>query len=138
MQPGNREQSPLESVGIYQLARVPTNTCGIGETTRPGERRLRQPDDFFLDGLLHQLRLVVDVQLAHQVELARLDRLHAQDKRRGDLLHQPSLRRIVRISCSRFVKPPNARSPRPLIRKHQPAQPARAEKCAAASHFPGS
>jgi len=37
----------------------------------------RNLDDLLLDGVGHQLRLVVDVELAHQVELVRLDRLHA-------------------------------------------------------------
>src|SRR5512135_2248549 len=32
----------------------------------------RNLDDFLLDGVGHQLRLVVDVELAHQVEFVRL------------------------------------------------------------------
>ena len=45
-------------------------------------------DDLLLDGVLHELRLVVDVELAHQVELVRLDRLHAQIQVLRDLLHR--------------------------------------------------
>src|SRR3954468_4594538 len=35
-------------------------------------------DDLFLDGVGHELRLVMDIQLAHQVELMCLDGLHAE------------------------------------------------------------
>jgi len=40
---------------------------------------------FFLDGVLHQLGLVVNIQLAHQVELVGLDGLDAELEGGGDL-----------------------------------------------------
>src|ERR1017187_7341417 len=48
--------------------------------------RLHQPDDFLLDGILHKLRFVVNIQFAHQVELVRLHGLDAEIESRGDLL----------------------------------------------------
>ena len=39
-------------------------------------RRIRDLDDLLLEGVLDQLRLVVNVELAHQVELMCLDGLH--------------------------------------------------------------
>ena len=53
---------------------------------RPGgTQRLPKPlgtnrdlDDLLLDRVLHQLRLVVNIQLAHQIELVCFDCLHAQ------------------------------------------------------------
>jgi len=44
-------------------------------------------DDLFLDGVLHQLRLIVNVELTHQIELVRFDRLHAQIQIAGDFFH---------------------------------------------------
>ena len=37
----------------------------------------RNLNDLFLDRVGHQLRFVVDIELAHQVELVRFHRLHA-------------------------------------------------------------
>jgi hypothetical protein len=34
-------------------------------------------DDLLLDGISDKLRLVVDIEFAHQVKFVRLDRLHA-------------------------------------------------------------
>jgi len=34
--------------------------------------RRGQPDDFFLDGILHQLRLIVNIEFPHQVEFVSL------------------------------------------------------------------
>jgi len=40
-----------------------------------------QADDFFLDGILHQLRLIVNVELAHQVEFVRFNGLDTEIQR---------------------------------------------------------
>src|SRR5258708_7670482 len=45
-------------------------------------------DNLFLNRVLHELCFVVDIQLAHEVELMRLHRLHAQLETAGDLLHR--------------------------------------------------
>src|SRR6266571_7344379 len=44
-------------------------------------------DDFFLYGVSHQLRFVVNIELAHQIELMRLDGLDTQAQQNGDFLH---------------------------------------------------
>src|ERR1017187_2315694 len=54
--------------------------------------RLHEPDDFLLDGILHKLRFVVNVQFAHQVELVRLHGLDAEIESRGDLLDGSAFR----------------------------------------------
>src|SRR5689334_7098408 len=46
--------------------------------------QIRDLDDLLLNRVLHQLRLVVDVQLAHQVELMRFHGLDAQVQVTGD------------------------------------------------------
>ena len=48
-------------------------------------------DDLFLDGVLHELGLVVDIELAHQVELVGFDGLDAQVEVGGDFLDGPAL-----------------------------------------------
>src|SRR5260370_5021353 len=45
----------------------------------------RHLHNFFLDGVGHKLCLIVDVQLAHQVELVRFNRLNAQSQNGGNL-----------------------------------------------------
>jgi hypothetical protein len=45
----------------------------IGVYPRPALRHIGDLDDLLLDGVLHQLCLVVNVELAHQVELMGLD-----------------------------------------------------------------
>src|ERR1700739_3313554 len=52
----------------------------------------RNLDDLLLDGVGAQLRLVVDIELAHQVEFVRLHRLHAQAEGDSDLLDGIALR----------------------------------------------
>lgn len=47
----------------------------------------RNLDDLLLDSVGNQLRLVVDVELAHQVELVCLDGLHTQAQSHGDLFY---------------------------------------------------
>src|SRR5215472_278016 len=47
----------------------------------------RNLDDLFLNRVRHQLGLVVDVELAHQVELVRFHRLDAETQNDRDLLH---------------------------------------------------
>ena len=46
----------------------------------------RKLNDFLLDGVLNELGLVVDVELAHEIELVRLNSLDAEVKVAGDLL----------------------------------------------------
>ncbi len=41
--------------------------------------------NFFLDSIGYELRLIVDVQLAHQVELVRFNRLDAETQDTGYL-----------------------------------------------------
>jgi len=53
--------------------KVQAGACTIGSV----QQGLGQANDFFLDGVLHQLGLVVNIQLAHQVELVGLDGLDA-------------------------------------------------------------
>ena len=48
-------------------------------------------DDLLLDCVLHELCFVVDVQLAHQVELVRFYRLDAQIEVAGDFLYALAL-----------------------------------------------
>ena len=48
------------------------------------------PDDLAANGVLDQLHGVVDVELAHQVPLVRLDGLDAQVQVRRDLLNRLS------------------------------------------------
>ena len=49
--------------------------CEVVEGIIPALHHIRDLDDLLLDGVLHQLRLVMNVELAHQVELMRLDGL---------------------------------------------------------------
>lgn len=57
---------PLGSVTIQGPQRAQASRCH------------RDSDDFFLNRVLHQLSLVVDIEFSHQVELVRLDSLDAQ------------------------------------------------------------
>ena len=48
--------------------------------------------DLLLDGVRHELRFVMDVQLAHEVEFVRLDCLDTEPQNRRDLPHRISFR----------------------------------------------
>ena len=48
------------------------------DLARARSRQVRNLDDFLLDGVLNQLRFVVNIELAHEVELVCLNRFHAQ------------------------------------------------------------
>src|SRR5271170_143797 len=53
--------------------------CGLGQSgLSPFSDQIRDLDDLFLNRVLDQLRFVVDVELAHQVELVGFDGLYAQ------------------------------------------------------------
>src|SRR5580704_10016946 len=80
--------------GSYQSCRGTREESAAGHAlhdqilhhARPSLYRDSDLDDLLLDGVLHQLRLVVDVQFAHQVELMGLYRLDAEVQVVGDLL----------------------------------------------------
>src|SRR5260370_30709083 len=63
-------------------------------------------DDLLLNGVLNQLRLIVDIQFAHQIKFVRLHGLDAQVQAAGDLFDgvafarylQPLL--LARTQCS--------------------------------------
>ena len=50
--------------------------------------QIRNLDDLLLNGVLNQLRFVVNVELAHQVELVRFNGLHTQIEIAGDFFHR--------------------------------------------------
>ena len=54
---------------------------------RAGLRQIRDLDDLFLNGVLHELGFVVDVQFAHQIELVSFHRFYTQVEVAGDLFH---------------------------------------------------
>ena len=86
---GGRVVSLLE--GGYNLEGLASAAAAhVGALSRrfelPSRYQFGQADDLLLDRVLHQLRLVVDVQLAHKIELVRFHRLHAQIETAGDLL----------------------------------------------------
>src|ERR1022692_530552 len=64
--------------------RVNLDTCAW-EDTKLSENRLLQANDLFLNGVLHELRLIVDIELAHQIEFVGLDGLYAEFEGAGDL-----------------------------------------------------
>ena len=47
---------------------------------------VRNSDDFLLNRVLDQLRFVVNVEFAHEVELVRFHRFHAEVEVAGDFL----------------------------------------------------
>jgi hypothetical protein len=63
------------------------------------ERGFGQTDNLLLNGVLNQLRLVVDIQLSHQVELVRFHRLDAEFKFGSDLLSRSRLVRVPKRGC---------------------------------------
>src|SRR5579862_9541495 len=52
--------------------------------------QVRDLDDLLLDGVLDQLRFIVNVQFAHQVELVGFHSLHAEVQIAGDLFYRVS------------------------------------------------
>src|SRR5260370_19399344 len=61
------------------------------QAAKSGESGFRQPDDLLLDGVLHQLGFIMDVQFAHQIEFVSFYGLHAEFERCCDLLDRLSL-----------------------------------------------
>src|SRR5439155_9296696 len=54
------------------------------------EHRFLQTNDFLLNRVLHQLRLIVDVELAHEIEFMRFDGLDAEIETGGYLFDRKS------------------------------------------------
>src|ERR1035441_7983689 len=69
---------------MYPMRRVNLDTCAW-EDTKLSENRLLEANDLFLNGVLDELRLVVDIEFAHQVEFVGLDGLYAEFEGAGDL-----------------------------------------------------
>src|ERR1039457_1671364 len=69
---------------MYSMRRVNLDTCAW-EDTKLSENRLLEANDFLLNGVLHQLRLIVDIEFAHQVEFVGLNRLYAEIEGTGDI-----------------------------------------------------
>src|ERR1700733_6108561 len=61
--------------------------AGCFETRRWSDK-IRNFNDLFLDGVLNQLRFIVDVQLAHQVELVCFHGFDAKVEVAGDFFHR--------------------------------------------------
>src|SRR5262249_38886958 len=59
---------------------------------RGGSDEIWNLDNLLLNRVLDQLRLVVNIQLAHQVELVSFHSFHAQIQIAGDFLHRISFR----------------------------------------------
>src|ERR1035437_5554254 len=53
--------------------------------TKSAEDRFLEANDLFLNGVLHELRLIVDIELAHQVEFVGLDGFNAEIEGTRDL-----------------------------------------------------
>src|ERR1035438_6417610 len=70
---------------MYPERRVKLDTCA-SEDTRLSESRFLKANDLFLNGVLDQLRLVMDIEFAHQVEFVGLHGLYAEFEGAGDLL----------------------------------------------------
>ena len=60
--------------------------------SKPGLYANGDLDDFLTNGVLHQLRLIVDVQLTHEIKLVGFDGLYTQGERAGYFLDRVSLR----------------------------------------------
>src|ERR1035438_1365559 len=70
---------------MYPERRVKLDTCA-SEDTRLSESRFLKANDLFLNGVLDELRLVMDIEFAHQVEFVGLHGLYAEFEGAGDLL----------------------------------------------------
>src|ERR1017187_5900782 len=69
---------------MYPNRRVSLDTCAW-EDTKLSENRLLQANDLFLNSILDELRLIVDIEFAHQVEFVGLDGLYAEFEGAGDI-----------------------------------------------------
>src|ERR1039457_3269583 len=69
---------------MYPIGRVNLDTCAR-EDTKLSENRFLEANDLFLNGVLDELRLIVDIELAHQVEFVGLHGLDAEFEGAGDL-----------------------------------------------------
>src|SRR5262245_26443720 len=79
------DRSPREQ------AKVPRSDSDRGQGRTGRLNQVRDLDDLFLDRVLDQLRLIVNVQLAHQVELVRLDGFHTEVEIAGDFFDRIAL-----------------------------------------------
>ena len=85
-------------LGVRNLGRLRGETRRTDGPRPPGTScrcalsQVGDLDNFLLDCVLHKLRLVVDVQLAHEIEFVCFDRLDAQVEVAGDLFYRLPLR----------------------------------------------
>src|ERR1035438_3209171 len=69
---------------MYAIRRVNLDTCAWDDT-KLSEHRLLARNRLLLNGVLDELRLIVDIEFAHQVEFVGLDSLHAEFEGAGDI-----------------------------------------------------
>src|ERR1035441_1197089 len=69
---------------MYPNRRVSLDTCAW-EDTKLSENRLLEANDLLLNGVLDELRLIMDIEFAHQVEFVGLDGLYAEFEGAGDV-----------------------------------------------------
>src|ERR1019366_5515488 len=124
---------------MYPMRRVNLDTCAW-EDTKLSENRLLEANDLFLNGVLDELRLVVDIEFAHQVEFVGLDGLYAEFEGAGDLFdgfafgqHFENLALAFRERAETGLAGRSAALHAEIV--HQAGQQARAQATAAVRDF---